>query len=190
MTISNPLGTSDEDEQEHRSRVLAVRETSAVRDRLKSTTCRWCGVPIEYTGVGRPRQYCRDSHRSRASELRTVQRLAGLPVDKGGQTTDPVREVIERTETQTRTTVRTGPAKVRMPQSLQEWTVALHHLRKAVRGGRFPGFDYLLLRDLEETIRVVRERQTGALGTTSGEGSSSAEISSPAREPSRPRPLP
>ncbi|MFG2884050.1 hypothetical protein ACGFYV_17430 [Streptomyces sp. NPDC048297] len=166
MTISDPLGTSDEDHQELKSRILAVRETSAVRDRLKSTTCRWCGVPIEYNGVGRPRQYCRDSHRSRASELRTVQRLAGLPVEKGGRTTEPVREVIERTETQTRTTVRTGPARLRMPQSPPEWAVALHQLRRAVRGGRFPGFDDLLLRDLEETIRVVRECRTGALDTT------------------------
>lgn len=159
MTIPEPLPGPDDDDQEHDGDVLAVRDDVDIRERLTARTCLWCGAEIEYAGVGRPPLYCRDSHRKRASELRTAQRRAGRPVDEGGRTTEPVREVIERTETRTRTTVRRGPSKVRLPQDIHEWTGALWQLRSAVREGRFTGFHDLLVRELEDTIRAVHERQ-------------------------------
>ncbi|MEU2086789.1 hypothetical protein ABZ569_33585 [Streptomyces albus] len=160
MTIFERQHGPDDDDQEHRGDVLAVTETVSESDRLRETTCAWCGAPIVYAGVGRPPKYCRDSHRKRASEVRTAQRRAARPVDQGGQTTDPVREVVERTKTVTRTTVRRGPAKVRFPEDIYEWRQALLMLRAAVESGRggFHAMD-VLLRDLEETVAVVREYQ-------------------------------
>ncbi|MCM1943681.1 hypothetical protein NC239_36440 [Streptomyces sp. G3] len=159
--MTNPVSHPgpDNDDQEHDGDVLAVRETVSVGERLKTTTCAWCGERIVYAGVGRPPKYCRDSHRKRASEVRTAQRRAARPVDQGGQTTEPVREVVERTETVTRTTVRRGPAKVRLPEDIYEWQHALVQLQNAVRAGRLAGFHEVLVRDLEATAAVVRERQ-------------------------------
>lgn len=160
MTNPQQLPGPGNDDQEHDGDVLAVRESTSVRERLKTTTCRWCGELIEYSGVGRPPLYCRDSHRKRASELRTAQRRAARPVGEGGQTTEPVREVIERTETRTHTTVRRGPAKVRLPEDIYEWQHALAQMQEQVRDGHgLAGFYEVLVRDLEETLRVVREEQ-------------------------------
>ncbi|MEU4507579.1 hypothetical protein [Streptomyces sp. NPDC024089] len=159
MTIPEQQPGPDNDDQEHDGDVLAVRETVSVSERLKTTTCAWCGERIVYAGVGRPPKYCRDSHRKRASEVRTAQRRAARPVDEGGQTADPVREVVERTETVTRTTVRRGPAKVRLPEDIWEWQAALVQLQNAVREGRFTSFLDLLVRDLEATAAVAREHQ-------------------------------
>lgn len=159
MTNPAPHPGPDNDDQEHDGDVLAVRETVSVSERLKTTTCAWCGDLIVYAGVGRPPKYCRDSHRKRASEVRTAQRRAARPVDQGGQTTDPVREVVERTETVTRTTVRRGPTKLRLPEDIYEWQHALVQLQNAVRAGRLAGFHEVLVRDLEATAAVVRERQ-------------------------------
>lgn len=159
MTNSEQQSGPDNDDQEHDGDVLAVRERVVVSDRLKTTTCAWCGDRILYAGVGRPPKYCRDSHRKRASELRTAQRRAARPVDQGGQTTEPVRTVVERTETVTRTTVRSGPSKPRLPQDIYEWQHALTQLQNEVRAGRLAGFHEVLVRDLEATAAVVRERQ-------------------------------
>jgi hypothetical protein len=148
-----------DDDQEHDGDVLAVRESTSVLERLKTTTCRWCGQTIEYAGVGRPPLYCRDSHRKRASELRTAQRRAARPVAEGGQTTEPVREVIERTETRTHTTVRRGPAKLRLPKDIHQWQHTLKQLQNEVRSGHLTGFREILVRDLEETLRIVRDEQ-------------------------------
>lgn len=159
MTNSATHRGPDNDDQEHDGEVLAVRETVVVGERLKTTTCAWCGERIVYAGVGRPPKYCRDSHRKRASELRTAQKRAARPVDQGGQTSEPVREVVERTETVMRTTVRRGPAKLRLPEDIYEWQHALAQLQNAVRAGRLAGFHEVLVRDLEATAAVVRERQ-------------------------------
>ncbi|MFE7113124.1 hypothetical protein ACFU98_42460 [Streptomyces sp. NPDC057575] len=158
----------DNDDQEHDGDVLVVRETVSVGERLKATTCAWCGERIVYAGVGRPPKYCRDSHRKRASELRTAQKRAARPVDQGGQTIDPVREVVERTETVTRTTVRRGPAKLRLPEDIYEWQHALAQLQNAVRAGRLAGFHEVLVRDLEATAAVVREHQEHVEQRTAG----------------------
>jgi len=46
-----------------------------------SGRCLWCGRPVSEIGVGRRRQYCRQSCRQRAYEQRTTTRRAGLPDD-------------------------------------------------------------------------------------------------------------
>jgi hypothetical protein len=152
-------GDQEHDDQEDDGDVLDVRERTVVTERLVSTTCAWCGEPIEYEGVGRPPKYCRDSHRKRASEMRTAARRAARPVDEGGRTTEPVREVVERTETLLRTTVRRGPSKVLLPDDIHEWQGALAHLRSEVQRGGHVGFYDVLLRDLEATAAVVREHR-------------------------------
>ncbi|MFE3144285.1 hypothetical protein [Streptomyces scopuliridis] len=86
-----------------RSRSLAPAAVTRIAFRLSA----------EYAGTGRIPKYCSDSHRKRASQLRTAPARAALPVDEGGRTTEPVREVIERTETVTRTVVRQGPVEIR-----------------------------------------------------------------------------
>lgn len=156
MTIPEQLPCPGED---HGGDVLAVHESVVVSERLKATTCAWCGEQVLYAGVGRPPKYCRVAHRKRASELRTAQRRAGRPVAEGGRTTEPVREVVERTETVTRTTVRRGPAKLRLPEDIYEWQHALRALRGAVEAGQLAGFHEVLVCDLEATVGVVRERQ-------------------------------
>ncbi|MFI5526866.1 hypothetical protein [Streptomyces platensis] len=159
MTNLEQLPGHDGDDQEHDGDALAVREAVSVSERLKERTCAWCGGPVLYAGVGRPPKYCRDSHRKRDSELRTAQRRADRPVDEGGRTAEPVREVVERTATVTRTTVRRGPSKVRLPEDIYEWQYALTQLQNRVRTGALAGFHDVLARDLEATARVVRDRQ-------------------------------
>lgn len=158
VTISEKTSRAD-DPQESEGKVLAVRDATVVRERLKTTTCRWCGELITYAGVGRPPRYCRDSHRKRASELRTAQRRSGRPVDEGGRTSEPVREVVERVETRTRTTVRRGWPEIRLPQDIYGWMRALRQLQNEVRDGQHVGFHDVLVRDLEGTVRAIQERQ-------------------------------
>ncbi|WP_370424416.1 hypothetical protein AB8O64_37120 (plasmid) [Streptomyces sp. QH1-20] len=149
MTNLQPPLPTGNDDQEHAD-VLGERVKTTVHDRLVRRTCEWCGDPIDYSGVGRPPRYCKDSHRKRASELRTAQARADRPVDAGGRTTEPVREVIERTETVTRTVVRRGPGEVRrvpaerasgapytLPENAHEWFEALQYLAGDVQSGRF-----------------------------------------------------
>jgi hypothetical protein len=134
-----------------------VCETVSVSERVKETTCAWCGEPVVYAGVGRPLKYCSDSRRRRASEVRTAARRAARPVSEGGWTTEPVREVVERTATVTRMTVRRGPAKLRLPEDIYEWQNALAQLQSQVRGQDFVRFYVVLLRDLEATaVRGAR----------------------------------
>jgi hypothetical protein len=161
VTNREPQQPAGNDDQEHDGDVPDVRERTVVTERLVSTTCAWCGDPIAYEGVGRPPRYCRDSHRKRASELRTAERRAARAVEEGGRTTEPVREVVERTETVLRTTVRRGPSKVRLPDDIYEWQHALGQLRADVERGRHVGFYDLLLRDLEATAAVVRAHRDG-----------------------------
>ncbi|MGN7139137.1 hypothetical protein [Streptomyces pseudogriseolus] len=76
---------------------------------------------------------------------------------------------MERTETVTRTTVRRGPAKVRLPEDIWEWQAALVQLQNAVREGRFTSFLDLLVRDLEATAAVAREHQNDLEKLLAGE---------------------
>jgi hypothetical protein len=153
-----------DDDQEHAGDILAVLESTGVRERLVRRTCGWCGNPVEYSGVGRPPQYCRDSHRKRASEMRRVAERAARPVAEGGQTREPVREVIERTETLTRTVVRRGRARLTLPEDAHQWAAALDHLRHEAESGRIPDyFREQLAASCEATARTLRGSDTAVL---------------------------
>ncbi|GAA3141399.1 hypothetical protein GCM10017687_67630 [Streptomyces echinatus] len=80
-----------------------VHETARVREQLLEHTCEWCGEPVAQSGRGRPPRYCSPVHRRRAWELRTAESRADRPVSQGGRTREPVREVVQRTETVVRT---------------------------------------------------------------------------------------
>ncbi|MEU9072568.1 hypothetical protein AB0D60_37505 [Streptomyces sp. NPDC048306] len=167
---------TENDDQEQPDDVLGERMKTTVHDRLVRRTCEWCGDPIDYSGVGRPPRYCKDSHRKRASELRTAQARADRPVAAGGRTTEPVREVIERTETVTRTVVRRGPGEVRripaarssgapytLPENTAEWFEALQYLAGDAQAGRFTRDQRALLLGACEAVIEELRRGSGLL---------------------------
>lgn len=145
-----------------------VHESSTVQERLVQRTCGWCGVPVTYTGVGRPPRYCSAAHKRRASELRRALERAELPVDEGGQTAEPVREVVERTTVITRVVRERSPNGVvpaarlngepyTLPADAIEWLEALGYLRSQVAAGRLPAFTREgLARACDLTARVLR----------------------------------
>jgi hypothetical protein len=149
---------------------VAVRESGVVREQLVQRTCGWCGTPVQYKGKGRPPQYCKAAHRTRAWELRTAQARAAQPVSEGGRTRQPVREVVERTETVVRTVVREGPVKVRvipgvrlsgeaytLPEDAVEWVQALMYLRRHASSPKVYSFREHVARACETTAKVLRD---------------------------------
>ncbi|MGW3308125.1 hypothetical protein ACWDG9_16245 [Streptomyces sp. NPDC001073] len=149
--------------------VVSVRECGAVQERLVQRTCAWCGTPVQYKGRGRPPRYCRAAHRTRAWELRSAETRAARPVSDGGRTQEPVREVVERTETVVRTVVRESPERVKlvpgvrlsgepytMPEDAIEWAQALMYLRRQAGAGKIYPFREEIARQCETTARVVR----------------------------------
>jgi hypothetical protein len=154
--------TDDDQEQgDVQGDVIAQYESIATRERLRTTTCRWCGDQVPYAGVGRRPLYCSDAHRQRAYEVRTALARAGRPVEQGGRADAPVREVVERTETVTRTTVRRQAPY--LPHTVQQWVHALGELRaqlaaERVRPGALPGDQEELLHALEAALDAARGR--------------------------------
>ncbi|MFK0174013.1 hypothetical protein ACIQU5_35075 [Streptomyces sp. NPDC090306] len=145
-------------------------EQPAVRETLVSRACAWCGAPVGYSGNGRPPRYCSGAHRRRAWELRSAQDRADAPVDAGGRSPDPVREVVLRTETVVRSVPVAGPpapavrlsgAPHTLPEDAVEWVQALAYLRRTAptHPGLSP-FLQQLARACERTARVLREADT------------------------------
>jgi hypothetical protein len=140
------------------------------REQLVSRTCGWCGVPVVYSGKGRPPRYCSPAHRRRAWELRSAQDRADAPVDAGGRSLDPVREVVLRTETVVRSVPVPGPpapavrlsgAPYTLPEDAVEWVQALAYLRRtAPTHPRLSPFLQQLARACERTARVLRDADT------------------------------
>lgn len=134
MTTSMPDATADNDGQEH-EKPVAEYESVHVRERLVKRTCAWCGTELEYSGTGRPPKFCTAGHRKRWHERKKAKAELGRADD----TREPVREVIERTETIVRTIVRKGPAvlqpvptrpalaqaDLRFPESFDDWYTML-----------------------------------------------------------------
>ncbi|MGV0837907.1 hypothetical protein [Mycolicibacterium thermoresistibile] len=54
---------------------------SGTRKRTRAQPCRWCGREVPDAGLGRRRQYCRQSCRQRAYEQRSVVKGSALPPD-------------------------------------------------------------------------------------------------------------
>ncbi|MEF9915475.1 hypothetical protein RJT17_35805 [Streptomyces sp. P5-A9] len=163
MTNPEELAGVDGADREPGDNGLAVRESVCVSEWLKSTRCVRCGRRILYAGDGRPPKYCRDSHRKRAAVVRTVQRPAARPVEEPGRTIEPVRDVVELTESRTSTEAR-HPSKGALPEDFREGQHALKQLGNWVRSG--PGLaaarDDVLASDLEQAMCFVREHQQDA----------------------------
>ena len=147
-------------------RVLTVRESSVVRERLTERSCAWCGVPVQYKGRGRPPQYCGAAHRTRAWELRRAQDSLACSAGRPRQT---IREVVERTETIVRTEVREAPAKVKvvpgvrlsgeaytLPEDAVEWVQALMYLRRHAGTAKVYPFREHVARACEDTASALR----------------------------------
>ncbi|MFG2417307.1 hypothetical protein [Streptomyces goshikiensis] len=162
MTTSTPPEPTDDDHQEHGD-VVAKYDTVRVRDRLVQRTCGWCAVVLRYGGVGRPPKFCCDDHRKRWHERENAKKALGLDT----AAPEPVREVIERTETRVRTVVRKGPtvlqpvparpepgqANLRFPESFEDWHTMLALLQ--VDASKFRGHH----RE-DDLRRVLRELVT------------------------------
>lgn len=70
------------------------------RNVVATRTCAWCGREMTLTQrTGRPRRYCSKNCRNRASEARTLAPRLALKLAAGRLTTEPVREVVQRTTT-------------------------------------------------------------------------------------------
>ncbi|MFF4442842.1 hypothetical protein [Streptomyces sp. NPDC001621] len=80
-----------------------------MREQLLERSYEWCGEPVAYSGRGRPPRYCSPVHRRRAWEVRSAVARPDRPVSEGGRSREPVREVVERTETVVRTVTRPDP---------------------------------------------------------------------------------
>ncbi len=144
MTTSTPPEPTDDDHQEHGD-VVAQYETVRVRDRLVQRTCGWCSVVLRYGGVGRPPKFCCDDHRKRWHERENAKKALGLDT----AAPEPVREVIERTETRVRTVVRKGPTVLQpvpvptrpepggAPTTVDGWYRQLRLLLAAARSGEY-----------------------------------------------------
>ncbi|WP_442010265.1 hypothetical protein [Mycobacterium sp. 2YAF39] len=75
--------------------LASVYSRSVVR-RLRSQPCRWCGREVADAGMGRRRQYCRQSCRQRAYEQRSIVKGTSLAPDAVVLTADEAAELADR----------------------------------------------------------------------------------------------
>ncbi|WP_167101711.1 hypothetical protein [Mycobacterium sp. DL592] len=64
--------------------------------RSRPQPCRWCGREVADSGMGRRRQYCRQSCRQRAYEQRAMVKGTSVPVDAVVLTADEAAELSDR----------------------------------------------------------------------------------------------
>ncbi len=83
------LGTSG-------SAVYSRRVTSATRRRTRPQPCRWCGREVPDAGMGRRRQYCRQSCRQRAYEQRAQVKGTSVAPDAVVLTADEAADLSDR----------------------------------------------------------------------------------------------
>src|SRR3982074_3962461 len=70
--------------------------TSGMRNRRRAQPCRWCGREVADIGLGRRRQYCRQSCRQRAYEQRAMVRGTSVAPDAVVLTADEASELSDR----------------------------------------------------------------------------------------------
>ncbi|WP_036345374.1 hypothetical protein [Mycolicibacterium aromaticivorans] len=64
--------------------------------RSRSQPCRWCGREVADVGMGRRRQYCRQSCRQRAYEQRALVKGSAIPEDAVVLSADEAAELSDR----------------------------------------------------------------------------------------------
>lgn len=70
--------------------------TTGVGRRNRAQPCRWCGREVPDAGVGRRRQYCRQSCRQRAYEQRALVKGTSLAADSVVLTATEAAELSDR----------------------------------------------------------------------------------------------
>ncbi|MET7826990.1 hypothetical protein ABZT23_20175 [Streptomyces sp. NPDC005386] len=156
-----------------------------MREQLLERGCAWCGEPVAYSGRGRPPRFCRPVHRRQAWEVRSAEERAGRPVSEGGRSTEPVREIVQRTETvvSTRAVLEAGlmslaprPAQrlsgqpYTLPEDAVEWIEALAALRReAVTNPKVAPFREHIAKACARTLEVLRSEPSDSGEASSGE---------------------
>ena len=69
---------------------------ATVTRRSRPQPCRWCGREVADVGMGRRRQYCRQSCRQRAYEQRAMVKGSAVPVDAVVLSADEAAELSDR----------------------------------------------------------------------------------------------
>lgn len=69
---------------------------TTVTRRSRPQPCRWCGREVADAGMGRRRQYCRQSCRQRAYEQRALVKGTAVPVDAVVLSADEAAELSDR----------------------------------------------------------------------------------------------
>jgi hypothetical protein len=67
-----------------------------VTRRTRPQPCRWCGREVADAGLGRRRQYCRQSCRQRAYEQRALVKGTAVPADAVVLTAEEAAELSDR----------------------------------------------------------------------------------------------
>jgi hypothetical protein len=67
-----------------------------VTRRTRPQPCRWCGREVSDAGLGRRRQYCRQSCRQRAYEQRALVKGTAVPTDAVVLTAEEAAELSDR----------------------------------------------------------------------------------------------
>ena len=154
--------------------VLGTSERTEVRERLLSITCEWCGTPVRYKGTGRPPRFCSDAHRTRWWEVDSAEKRKKKDAAEGKLRTEPVREVVERTETVVRnvrirprteyvslpsTAPAPAPAPMQVPQNVAGWVKMLAALEQQIAtnpGMQEQNFSWLLADSAERIALMLR----------------------------------
>jgi hypothetical protein len=105
-------------------------------------------------------------HRRRAWKLRTAQARAERPVDNGGKSREPVREIVQRTVVlrdtpqippPPRPAKRLSGAPYTLPEDAVEWIEALRALRlEAATNPRISAFREHIARACDKTAAALR----------------------------------
>jgi hypothetical protein len=180
--------------------VVETRERRQYTDRQVARTCARCEAWIPYTGVGRIPKYCSQNCRQRAYELRTAEARHARDVEAGRATDGPVREVVERTETITRTVVRQAPPEVvyrdaprpaapesSVPRTAEQWLAALRDLQLRVEDDDPELLDHPLWPDLARRIRFLALLTGPALPTPATAPAPAANVPQESRQQRRAR---
>ncbi|MGE2720719.1 hypothetical protein [Mycolicibacterium celeriflavum] len=69
---------------------------TGIKKRVRPQPCRWCGRQVDDVGLGRRRQYCRQSCRQRAYEQRSLIRGTSLAPDAVVLSPDEAAELSDR----------------------------------------------------------------------------------------------
>ena len=102
----------------------------------KLARCVWCGEPLpKQSGVGRPRVYCRRSHRQRHYEARRLAAAHGLGDDEVLLTRGSLEEWRDRIYL-LEAAIEGGEGDLEGKPSLRDYTEAFQHLYDAAVGLR------------------------------------------------------